>query len=421
MTTRMLLLLTTALLAATTLWGQPRQFTEEFTDNSRGWFTTSTTNARVAVERGAYLFDIRQEPFFHSWYNLELSENSAFVLSTEIQHWGGVNQYGYGMYLAGQSSDNAYLFLISANGHYTFGRLDDGRWIPTQPWTASPAIRIGTGQINELSFAQREREWVLSINGQEQFRTQRQAFYGGNFGFSVENYQQVAFNRYRLVVGTLPAEPPASTQPSQPAASTAGPAPSVPATQPATTQPGTTQPAGGQTQPPATESGQAVFSADFCFSFNKAAEAASKGYEGSTGAQRPKGPYDYEDVFDTNLQLAGAQSVTLSRTTHNPLLRLIGVYADTRNRDEATQAYEQLLQRLQVCLPELSYEEQRREEPNAMFLRTATWRPSDTNSVVGRQFRELLLVVRLTRATAYDDRFQPYNRFEVTLQLSKFR
>lgn len=183
------------------LYAQTLFFTDNFSSDNGDWYINTNSSAYLNIENGFYYFESLEDGIYDSWRAFELDGSMNYSISADAIHATGIDNYGYGLYFAGESANNNFMFLITSNGYYCIGGTEKGDWFDIIDWQLSDAIKKGDFKSNKLTIKQSKGRWKFYINGKLVDEIQQRKYYGDKFGFSVQNYQAVLYDNYTVYTG----------------------------------------------------------------------------------------------------------------------------------------------------------------------------------------------------------------------------
>ncbi|MCA1552984.1 MAG: FAD binding domain-containing protein, partial [Chloroflexi bacterium] len=157
-------------------------FADDFANNNHGWWSGTIDEAdRGRIADGEYT--IKTDVQDSRWRTTceYCGEQSDIYYEATTRYVGGPSDWGYGLAVrADRAFENGYLFDINADGSYTIGRLNSGKYTSLADWIASSAIRK-RGQ-NRLGVLARGSTLEFFINGQSVKRVSDASLAKGYFG-----------------------------------------------------------------------------------------------------------------------------------------------------------------------------------------------------------------------------------------------
>ena len=173
-------------------------FLDNFVDNRNNWAIRNDDKVKLAIRNGYYVFyHKRNYNAWTSWQDMKLSPYNDFEIETSMRHMSGVDNYAYSL-MWGQDSNNCYIFGISANGQYLYGKYVNGNWKTLAGWTQSSYINKGDVQ-NTIAVKKEGDKLKLIINSQVVKIMPFEIFTGSNVGFSVTNRQKIYIDYLKVL------------------------------------------------------------------------------------------------------------------------------------------------------------------------------------------------------------------------------
>jgi len=166
-------------------------FQDNFVDNTNNWKLYNTSAARATI--GMSIFTLEHKRRNGAWANtveVNLDQNSDFIIDSKVTKIYGVNNYGYGITWGGKDSKNNYIFLVSGNGFFQIGKSENGQFKNIVDWTASPAISKNNGQ-NALKIEKSANKLFFYINERRVISIDALPFYGNKMGFFVNKNMKI--------------------------------------------------------------------------------------------------------------------------------------------------------------------------------------------------------------------------------------
>jgi hypothetical protein len=181
---------------------------ESFEDNARNW--PNNAQGVAAVTAGTYRIVPRQAAQFVAIGAPIPDIVRDVIVTATFRKVGGPAGGGYGIIVRDQGpgprdgvnqTGRYYVLEAGDKGEIGMWRRDGDRWIDLLPWQTSPAVRTGTGAVNELTVRAIGDQLSLSVNGQEvATRTDSALPVGGIGTFVGGDGNQVAVEHFSVVV-----------------------------------------------------------------------------------------------------------------------------------------------------------------------------------------------------------------------------
>jgi hypothetical protein len=173
-------------------------FVENFSNNTNSWqmfnnsdYATSMTNGRINMDykkKVGLIYTAAAKP---------IDTDRDFVISTKIQHKGGINDNGYGFMFGRDAGTNFQSFEITANGNYRILELKNNVWLHPQPWTYCKHLKTGN-VMNTLQIEKRGNKVNFYINEYFVKEMSFKQFAGNNLGFIVHSKQSISMDELTI-------------------------------------------------------------------------------------------------------------------------------------------------------------------------------------------------------------------------------
>lgn len=109
--------------------------------------------------------EIKLPPTNH-WFNQNNVYGDSDVCATVALDSGKEDSVSLGLAFWGLDDDHYYTFLIAANGNFSVLRkVAAGRFLSPISWRASPAIKKGLGESNEIEVVTKGNRASVFVNG----------------------------------------------------------------------------------------------------------------------------------------------------------------------------------------------------------------------------------------------------------------
>lgn len=178
-----------------------KAFSDEFDDNTHGWWVGDIESGENAIRGGRlYMHHKRQS---QSWAPLitisSVNLDRDFRVEAHFTKRSGTENNGFGLTWAADGKTRRYDFIISSNGHFSVGHIQGGgdREYLIK-WTTSGAINQGNGASNVLQVVREGSRHRFLINGTEVAQYTLQTLYGQDFGFAIYNNIAVEVDYLRI-------------------------------------------------------------------------------------------------------------------------------------------------------------------------------------------------------------------------------
>lgn len=168
--------------------------------NARPGFS-SPDSATVNINNGKYSFVNKSGRDI--WYvtSVNYSHTNDYEISVDAVHRNGVDGYGYGLYWGTNDGKTRYMYLIDAQGYYSFWKKSSYSTDLGNPikWKQSSIISQEDNSNNHLSVKMYNSYWHFYVNDVMLDSTYAdQYFTGDDVGVVVANRQQVDFDNLKL-------------------------------------------------------------------------------------------------------------------------------------------------------------------------------------------------------------------------------
>ncbi len=173
-------------------------FSDQFTNNTNGWYTGSDEKRDFSIKNGKYyLKHKRNQKGWSAYQEQPIDTNRDFEIETKIDKISGINNYGYGL-IFGKKGDSDFRFYISSNGYYKVARMVNNNEQVIKKWTTTSYVNTGNKKSNVLKVKKEKDYYKFYINGNYVYQTDFENFYGNDLGFVVYNNQEVAVDYVRV-------------------------------------------------------------------------------------------------------------------------------------------------------------------------------------------------------------------------------
>jgi hypothetical protein len=178
-------------------------FQDNFTDPRSGW-------DRVRTEEGMTDYDVDKYRIVVNARNADYWANPGLdfediVVTVETLKLSGPDDNNYGVLCRYQDRDNFYFLVISSDGYYGIGKVENGQQRLLQPEQMYPSDAILQGnQYNNLKVVCDGSRLALTVNGELVAETEDQAFRRGDVGLMVGSFDEpgvdVLFDHFTVTV-----------------------------------------------------------------------------------------------------------------------------------------------------------------------------------------------------------------------------
>lgn len=178
-------------------------FQDNFTDPSSGWDRVRTEEGMTDYDVDKYRIVVNARNADY-WANPGLDFGDA-VITVETLKLSGPDDNNYGVLCRYQDRDNFYFFVISSDGYYGIGKVENGKQQLLEPEQMYPSDAILQGnQYNNLRVVCSGSQLVLTVNGELVAETEDHAFQRGDIGLMVGSFDQpgvdVLFDHFTVTV-----------------------------------------------------------------------------------------------------------------------------------------------------------------------------------------------------------------------------
>lgn len=175
---------------------------DSFKDNSNIWneWDRQVSKMDVVEKRDQYVLKHnRKKGILVSHINVDLNQKRDFKIEALIYKQGGTKHSGYGILWGGKDDYNFYSFLVTGDGVYMFGKVDNNVWkSSTGDWKDNSAIQHGRKAFNKFTVLKKGSQYTLSINDTPVAKVPFEPFFGNRVGFNVNRKQKVLVEYIRV-------------------------------------------------------------------------------------------------------------------------------------------------------------------------------------------------------------------------------
>lgn len=164
-------------------------FQDSFSDPTSGWDRVRRDDMIADYDSGTYRIQGQKE-YTDFWTNPGLHFEDV---SIDVQAWKihGPDDNSYGVICRYQNQDNFYFFLISSDGFYGIGKIENGERILLEPEQMLPSNEIRVGEEpNHLHVTCVGPELSLSVNQVLLAETRDTSFSDGDVGLIAGTFAQ---------------------------------------------------------------------------------------------------------------------------------------------------------------------------------------------------------------------------------------
>lgn len=165
---------------------------EGFNNKDNNWSETNTSDVRLAVEGGDYVFNHKRESGgWSSTIEKYINSSRNFRITAQIKKVSGVQNNGFGVTFGKKDNNNLNHFIISGDGSYKIIQYSGGTRTYIKDWTASSKIKTGNGVYNYLKVQKVGSAYKFYINSNLVHTSYSVKLYGDDIGFTVYDRQQI--------------------------------------------------------------------------------------------------------------------------------------------------------------------------------------------------------------------------------------
>lgn len=164
-------------------------FQDNFSDPSSGWDRIRTEQGMTDYDGESYRVVVNT-PNADYWANpgLNFTDVSVEVDAAKIN---GPDDNNLGLLCRYQNRENFYFLIISSDGYYGIGKVEDGNQVLIEPEQMYPSAVILEGnQNNHLRAVCDGNQLTLYVNGIKVAETEDQSFLEGDVGLIVGTFDQ---------------------------------------------------------------------------------------------------------------------------------------------------------------------------------------------------------------------------------------
>jgi hypothetical protein len=140
-------------------------YSDDFSSSKSGWTISISGDITAFYKNGRYHMTAVPANYFNGWYvpRLDLSD---FIVQVEATKEAGPDDNEFGLSIRSPVPGSYYVFLISSDGYYTFGKDENSTWVTPFNWTKSSAIKTGNA-TNLLEVVARGDKFSFYANGEK--------------------------------------------------------------------------------------------------------------------------------------------------------------------------------------------------------------------------------------------------------------
>lgn len=157
----------------------PLPYTEDFSDPASGWETLSDLSADVKYDNGALRIIVKLENL--TQWSAAGKRFQDGVFEVDARPNGGPTNNGFGVLFRMQDRKNFYHFVISSDGYWRAGYVQDGDWKNWEDWQPHPAIRTGS-ESNRIKIVMQGSALSYYVNDQLITSKEDRLFDSGDIG-----------------------------------------------------------------------------------------------------------------------------------------------------------------------------------------------------------------------------------------------
>ncbi len=189
-------------------------YSNDFSDDTRGWDAADDGESRFYYSKGEYIIQVVKTDY--SFYNTSTTSYDNFVLSVDLRHIIGDDETTGSMVVwRYKDNDNFYALTVMDDGTYYIHRFIKGVYGMLKLPTSSAWLNT-TGKTNKVTITAHGDTYALYFNDHYEYSFQDQAISKGYFGMgaqpSLDSEVEVAFDnlnvyRYDPANGFTPSAP----------------------------------------------------------------------------------------------------------------------------------------------------------------------------------------------------------------------
>jgi len=174
-------------------------FQDDFSDPQSGWDQVRTADGITDYEDGIYRITVNT-PNQDVWANPGKSFTDVHI-EVEATKQGGPDDNDFGVICRYQNTDNFYFFIISSDGYYGIGKVQDGsqQLLGMENMEQSDAIYQGQAS-NRIAAECQGDQLTLWANGTKLFTIQDADFPSGDVGLMAGTFDtpgtDIAFDNF---------------------------------------------------------------------------------------------------------------------------------------------------------------------------------------------------------------------------------
>lgn len=168
-------------------------YNDDFTDNAHSWYEGDTQDYYLKVAYGKYIFESKNTKTWMMTRSVGLSEYEDFVIETNMLKINGEDNNCLGLLWGYKDASNCYMFGISGDGNYLYGKWENGTYSSLIQWTSSSYINK-YNSLNKLTVEKSGEQLKLYINDHLVEQTYYEYPKGSEVGFALNTRARVEFD-----------------------------------------------------------------------------------------------------------------------------------------------------------------------------------------------------------------------------------
>src|SRR5262249_26100424 len=129
----------------------------------------------------------------------DLADQSDVSVSVTLKLLSGAQDLYAGIALRRPSQGNSYIFGVSGDGAWTFGKFASGHFTSLTGDTTDAAIHTGLGATNTLKVTAKGSHFTFTINGTQVGQADDATYSSGKIGLTVGGDMEVVFTDLKIV------------------------------------------------------------------------------------------------------------------------------------------------------------------------------------------------------------------------------
>jgi len=164
-------------------------FQDDFSDPSSGWDRVNNEEGITDYVNGGYRFLVNV-PQVDYWANPGFNYRNV-VIEVDATKVGGPDDNDFGIICRYQPTANFYFFLVSSDGFYAIGKMEEGETIYIEPDQMYPSDVVFQGEvINHLRAECIGSRLALIVNGELVVETEDSTFQEGDVGLIAGTFDE---------------------------------------------------------------------------------------------------------------------------------------------------------------------------------------------------------------------------------------